>query len=109
MLKAGQEVVSVYDHVNKAFKKGMIFIIREVAKAPCKCREYVVDIGITKIAKWQRCQQCNKCFRKRISKSWWFDPKHFVPIESDEAMAILEEIEIEESIQELVKIELIKY
>ncbi len=99
MFKAGQEIVAIRNHWDGVFRKGSIFMVREVDRPKCACQSFIVDIGIAaRNGGKMHCVSCDKYFMNKTS-IWWFSNHHFVPLHSKEAEMILEEAEKEELVE----------
>lgn len=98
MFKAGQEVVAIRNHPDRAFKKGSIFMVRAIESPNCGCMAFIVDIGIRSTGGNLHCVSCNGSFKNHTS-IWWFSNHHFVPLHSERAEMILEETEMLEFVE----------
>jgi hypothetical protein len=77
----GQEIVAIDDHSQGKFKTGNTFFIKSLRIGTCGCDTIDIDIGVLKTRDTQKCLQCGKVFINN-TQSWWFDSKHFVPLDS---------------------------
>lgn len=76
----GQKIVALHDHSMRMFKKGDEFIVLDIKKSDCKCKDWDVHIGIhdDKISMW-RCLVCKE-EGKSDSSAWYFHSTSFAPI-----------------------------
>lgn len=89
MFSPGQEIVAIRNHPNGVFKKGEIFMIRDVQPGVCKCHDFLIDIGYPFTGNTIQCV-CG-IYHNVIYSSWWFSNRHFALIDSIEGEAVLEE------------------
>jgi len=94
MFRPGQEIVAIREHIEKAYQKGQIFMLRAIKDSNCKCMPYLIDIGFKLNGNFQTCGKCGEMHFTR-SEIRWFDPINFAPIDSKEAQEALKEKPLE--------------
>ena len=80
MFRIGQEIVAIRSHSKGVFKRGDIFLVLGVSVPPCKCFDFLVDIGREATFKQMHCSKCDGVFEHNDT-IYWFANENFVPIE----------------------------
>ncbi len=89
MYLPGQEIVSIRNHPNNIFKKGEIFIVRDVTSGVCNCHDFLINTGFEVSRTSINCA-CAKSFENN-SGIWWLSNRHFALLESMQGRAVMEE------------------
>lgn len=89
----GDDIIAIRDHSQGKFKKGDVFTCKGILETFCKCKKYIIDIGIYSETNIQKCFEC-KQERKYKSDVWWFSSTSFKKLDFDisELTEILENV-----------------
>lgn len=92
----GQRVVAVKDNIDRLFKKGDCFTVTGIIKSVCKCNDWDVNVGISKVSNSLECTVC-KTIWENTTKYAWFSFRRFAPIEENFQSISLEKVLEEET------------
>jgi hypothetical protein len=71
----GDDIVAIKSHSQNAYKEGDVFTCKGLKEAPCKCKTFIVDIGIKSIYEEMLCLHCNYIYNSK--NNWWFNAHLF--------------------------------
>lgn len=97
----GQDIVSVINQPDGAFKEGELFVIQKIRECPCGCGSKQIYVGLSSDTQYKLCVHSNKEYFEKRGSTFWHNELFFRPL--DEMMDISELVEWINTSRELLK------
>ncbi len=77
----GQDIVSVIDQPDGAFKEGQLFVVRKIRKCPCRCGTLQIYVGLHGNCRDKMCVHSGKEYRENRAFRFWHNELFFMPLD----------------------------